>query len=159
MNELERRILAAQGYLELGLPQEASEEMRHLPREAHERGDVIELTLLCLMEEKRWGDALVIAHRLCEREPRQPGGYIHAAFCLHELGRTREALDFLARGPATLKAKPVYYYNLGCYLACLGEEEKALTLLRQSFEMDGTLREHARRDPDLDRLRPRLEKA
>ena len=158
MNELERRILAAQGYLELGLPQEASHEMRHLPKEAYERGDVIELTLLCLIEEKRWSEALLIAHKLCATAPREPGGYIHAAFCLHELGRTHEALDLLARGPASLKTKPVYYYNLGCYLACLGEEEKAVHLLRQSFEMDGSLRAHAKRDPDLDRLRPLLEK-
>jgi len=151
--------MAAQGYLELGLHAEAAEEMRHLPKEAFERGDVIEISLLCLMEQKRWGDALVVAEKLCRLEPRQAGGFIHAAFCLHELGRTREALDILARGPASLKTKPVYYYNLGCYLACLGEEEKAVALLLQSFEMDGTLRGHARHDPDLDRLRPRLETA
>jgi hypothetical protein len=29
--------------------------------------------------------------RLCELEPEEPGGFIHAAFCLHELGRTNEA--------------------------------------------------------------------
>ena len=133
--------------------------MRQLPKSAFERSDVVELTLLCLMGENRWGEALVVAQKLCELEPQQPGGFIHAAFCLHELGRTREALDLLARGPASLRTKPVYYNNLGCYLARLGEEEKALHLLRQSFEMDGSLRRHARHDPDLDPLRDKLESA
>jgi hypothetical protein len=42
--------------------------------------------------------------------------------------------------PGHLKTKPVYYYNLGCYLARLGQDERALQLLKQSFEMDGDLR-------------------
>ena len=131
MTELERRILAAEGYIELGLHSEAREELSHLPPESAERADVIELIVLCS---------------------------IHAAYCLHELGQTQEALDLLARGPAALRTKPVYYYNVGCYLACLGENEKALQLLEQSFEMDGSLRDHARNDRDLDGLRQKLEK-
>lgn len=158
MNELERRILAAQGYVELGLHEEAREELSHLPPFASTRVDVIELNVLCYMGDQRWAEALALTQRLCSLEPGEPGGFIHAAYCLHELGRTAEALDLLARGPAALKTKPVYYYNLGCYLACLGEDEKALNLLKQSFEMDGSLRSHARKDPDLDRLRPQLEK-
>jgi predicted Zn-dependent protease len=158
MNELERRILAAQGYVELGLHEEARAELEHLPAQAAERVDVIELTVLCHMGDQRWAEALALTQKLCALEPDEPGGFIHAAYCLHELGKTTEALDLLARGPASLRTKPVYYYNLGCYLACLGQDEKALNLLRQSFEMDGSLRSHARKDPDLDRLRPLLEK-
>lgn len=156
MNETERRILAAQGYVELGLHEEAKEELSHLPALAAERVDVIELTVLCHMGDRRWAEALVLTQKLCVLEPEEPGGFIHAAYCLHELGQTTAALDLLARGPATLRTKPVYYYNLGCYLACLGQDEKALNLLKQSFEMDGSLRSHARKDPDLDRLRPKL---
>ncbi|MEN3942839.1 hypothetical protein WJU23_16185 [Prosthecobacter sp. SYSU 5D2] len=158
MNESERRILAAQGYVELGLHEEARAELAHLPLHAADRVDVIELTVLCHMGDQRWAEALVLTQKLCELEPEEPGGFIHAAYCLHELGHTTEALDLLARGPVTLRTKPVYYYNLGCYLACLGQDEKALNLLKQSFEMDGSLRSHARKDPDLDRLRPLLEK-
>ncbi|TDU66554.1 hypothetical protein EI77_03649 [Prosthecobacter fusiformis] len=158
MNELERRILAAQGYVELGLHEEAREELARLPAAAAERVDVIELAVLCHMGDQRWAEALVLTQKLCLLEPDEPGGFIHAAYCLHELGHTTEALDLLARGPASLRTKPVYYYNLGCYLACLGQDEKALRLLKQSFEMDGSLRSHARKDPDLNRLRSSLEK-
>ena len=158
MTELERRILAAEGYIELGLHSEAREELSHLPPESADRADVIELIVLCSMGERRWAEGLALTQKLRELEPKEPGGYIHAAYCLHELGQTQEALDLLARGPAALRTKPVYYYNVGCYLACLGENEKALQLLEQSFEMDGSLRDHARNDRDLDGLRQKLEK-
>lgn len=157
MTESERRIIAAQGYVELGLYEEAHEELSPLPAELHDRVDVIEITLLCLMGRHHWSEALTLATKLCQQEPAEPGGYIHAAFCLHELGRTAEAVDILSCGPATLRTKPVYYYNMGCYHACLGHYDKSLVYLERAFEMDGELRQHAKKDRDLDCLRARLE--
>lgn len=157
MTDAERRIIAAQGYVELGLFDEARDELSSLPPEMHDRVDVIEITLLCLMGGRRWAAALALATKLCEQEPAEPGGYIHAAFCLHELGETAEAVDILSRGPATLRTKSVYYYNMGCYHACLGLYDKALSYLDRAFEMDGELRQHARKDRDLDCLRSQLE--
>jgi hypothetical protein len=158
MTETERRILAAQGYVELSLHVEARAVLEGLPEEAGDRVDVQEILLLCLMAEARWEEALALTLRLCELEPEEPGGFIHAAFCLHELGRTEEAVDMLSRGPTALRSKPVYYYNMGCYHARLGDMERALKLLRQSFEMDGSLRQVARKDPDLDVLRPEIQR-
>jgi tetratricopeptide (TPR) repeat protein len=157
MTEAERRIIAAQGYVELGLFDEAREELAPLPPEMHDRVDVIEITLLCLMGGHRWAEALALATKLCAQEPSEPGGYIHAAFCLHELGRTAEAVDVLSRGPATLRTKSVYYYNMGCYHARLGLHDKALAYLDRAFQMDGELRHHAKKDRDLDCLRAQLE--
>jgi tetratricopeptide (TPR) repeat protein len=157
MTEEERRIIAAQGYVELGLYQEAAAELSPLPAAMHDRVDVIEITLLCLMGGHQWEAALALATKLCRQEPMEPGGFIHAAFCLHELGRTAEAVDILSRGPATLRTKAVYYYNMGCYHACLGHFDKSLTYLERAFEMDGELRQHSRKDHDLDCLRAQLE--
>jgi tetratricopeptide (TPR) repeat protein len=159
MNDLHRRIAAAQGYVELGLHAEAREELAALPVDAHSRVDVIELTLLCLMSEHRWEEAFALAANLCVQEPAEPGGFIHAAFCLHEMERTTEALDFLSRGPAELRKKPVYHYNMGCYHAKLGLHDKALRYLKQAFEMDPSLRRDARSDPDLESLRAHLQNA
>ncbi len=156
MTEMDRRILAAQGYVELGLYEEAQAELARLPAEAATRADVMEILLLCLMAEQRWPEALALTLRLCQAEPEEPGGFIHAAYCLHEMGRTQEAVDMLSRGPAALRSKPVYYYNLGCYHAKLGQMDRALALVRQSFEMDGSLRVVAKKDADLDCLRSEL---
>ena len=156
MTEEERRILAAQGYVELHLYEEAREQLAPLSAAAFDPVDVIEILLLCLMAEEQWAEALAMTLRLCELEPEEAGGFIHAAYCLHEMRRTEEALDLLSRGPASLRCKAVYYYNMGCYHACLGNTENALKLLRQSFEMDGSLRIEARKDSDLDCVRSQL---
>lgn len=159
MTDIERKIVAAQGYVELTLYAEAREELRSLPSEALERAEVVELRLLCLMMgEGSWEEALPLSKRLCEMEPDEPGGFIHAAYCLHELGRTAEAVDLLAKGPPALRTKPVYYYNLGCYQTRLGHHDEALQLLERCFAMDSRFRRMAREDPDLEALRAVLEK-
>lgn len=157
MTDAERRIVAAQGYVELALYEEARAELSVLPAELQERVDVIEISLLCLMGRHAWAEGLALATKLCHQEPAEPGGYIHAAFCLHELGKTAEAIDMLSRGPVSLRTKPVYYYNMGCYHARLGHFEKSIVYLERAFEMDGDLRQHAKKDPDLDALRAQLE--
>lgn len=157
MTDSERRIIAAQGYVELGLYEEARAELVALPTDMHDRVDVVEITLLCLMGRHQWAEALTLATRLCLDEPAEPGGFIHAAFCLHEMGRTEEAVDMLSRGPVSLRTKPVYYYNMGCYHARLGHFDKAIVYLERAFEMDGDLRQHAKKDKDLDSLRAQLE--
>lgn len=157
MTESERRIIAAQGYVELGLYEEAEAELSALPGAMRERVDVIEILLLCLMGRHRWQEAHALAARLCQQEPAEPGGFIHAAFCLHELGRTAEAVAVLSGGPVALRTKAVYYYNMGCYHARLGNFDQSLSYLERAFEMDGDLRQHAKRDRDLDCLRAQLE--
>ena len=158
MTDIERKIIAAQGYVELGLFAEAREELGALPENVFDRTDVIELTVLLLMGEHRWEEALAHARQLCEAEPDEPGGFIHAAYCLHEMGRTREAIDVLVRGPASLQGKAVFFYNMGCYRARLGEVDAAVEMLQAAFSKDESLRRAARRDPDLDAVRPRLER-
>lgn len=156
MNDIDRIIVAAQGYVELGLFDEARRMLQPLSREHFARADVVEIGLLCLMGEQRWSEALAAAHELCSVSPNDAGGFIHAAYCLHELGRTAEALEVLQNGPKSLKAKSVYYYNIGCYKARLGQIDHALQYLDIAFEKDPSLRRLARRDPDLAGLRSQL---
>jgi tetratricopeptide (TPR) repeat protein len=93
---------------------------------------------------------------LCDMNPNQPFGFVHAAFCLHELGRTTEAKQTLLDGPASLLDEPVYYYNLACYDTVLGNLEQAKVYLRASFRLDKTFQQLAKKDPDLQRIRDEL---
>jgi tetratricopeptide (TPR) repeat protein len=148
----ERHIRAAQGFIDLDLADDALAELAALTPEAAQTTEAIETRLLCELNAKHWSAALQLAERLCQTEPSSPVGYVHAAYCLHELGRTHDAVRQLEKGPSSLHNKSLYYYNLGCYHTQLGNLEKALGLLRKSFEMDETLRRAAKRDPDLQPL-------
>jgi tetratricopeptide (TPR) repeat protein len=149
MTAEDRRITAAQGYLELGLHEDALAELQGLSAQASCQPEALEAFVLYHVHLQQWELGLGYAEALCIAEPKGAGGYIHTAYCLHELGRTAEAAQRLESGPAVLKKQAVYFYNLGCYYTRLGELPKAVRLLRRSFEMDGSLRKTARADPDL----------
>ena len=149
----ERTILAAQGYSELGMFDEAIDELDSLPEETARNSTVIELRTVILMQAKRWKPALAAGRDLCRAEPEKTSGFIHTAFCLHELGRTAEARDLLLAGPDVLHAEPTYHYNLACYECALGHLDLARMHLEKSFELDKKMRDFAATDPDLAALR------
>ena len=144
-----RIFQAAQGYLELGMMDDALAELDSLPHGVQERVEVLHLRLFIHMQGKRWREALEVSQLVCRVEPEETPGFIHAAFCLHELGRTSEAKEVLLGGPASLLSEATYHYNLGCYDAALGNIEEAQAHLRMSFKLDKKFRELAKTDPDL----------
>ncbi len=149
----ERTLLAAQGYSELGMFDDAIAELDSLPEETTQISTVIELRTVILMQAKRWKPALATSRQLCRAEPEKSSGFIHAAFCLHELGRTAEARDVLLAGPDVLHAEPTFHYNLACYECALGHLDLARMHLEKSIELDKKMRDFAKSDPDLAALR------
>lgn len=147
-----KALSAAQGYLELGMYDDAHAELNRLSPEMLSRAEFLECRLFLYMQQHRWEEALGIAAKLRRTDPSLATGYIQAAFCLHELARTAEAKELLLNGPESLKQNPLYHYNLACYEAVLGAPESALGYLRRSFALQSDLREVAREDNDLKSL-------
>ena len=154
---LHRTLLTVQGYIELDMPVDALRELDALPEDVKAREEAMEMRLFVLMRARWWDDALAICRQLMQKSPSASTGYIHGAFCLHELGKTQEARMLLLEGPATLRDEPTYHYNLGCYEAVLGHTENAVQHLETSFEMDRKFCEIARHDPDLKNVLTLLE--
>src|SRR6266516_1750565 len=113
------------------------------------RPEVLQLRLHHLMREKKWIRALTVSRKLCRVAPECSAGFLHAGFCLHELGKTLQAKKLLLKGPVALLREPIYYYNMGCYDALLGNPKSAQVHLLTSFKMDPSFRNIAKRDPDL----------
>jgi predicted Zn-dependent protease len=154
--QIERTLLAAQGYIELDMPEAALSELDELPTEDQNRREVLQVRLFIYMRARQWREAMKVCDHLREADPEQTTGYIHGAFCLHELGQTRAAKDLLLSGPASLLREATYYYNLGCYDAVLGNLQDAQHALEISFKMDDKFREIAKYDPDLKEVVPML---
>jgi len=146
---IERSLLAAQGYIELEMPEEALAELDALPAGEQQREEVLQLRLFVLMRGRLWLPALEVCALLREIYPDGSTGYIHGAFCLHEIGRTAEAKEVLLAGPPSLSKEATYHYNLGCYDAVLGNRTEAEEHLKTSFLLDRKFREIAKYDPDL----------
>ena len=140
---------AACGYAELGMTRQSLAELNAIEATHQTRPEVLQLRLHHLMRSQKWAQALRISQKLCRAAPDCSAGFLHAGFCLHELGKTAEAKQFLLKGPAALLKEPIYYYNMGCYEALLGNVKDARINLETSFRMDASFRELAKRDPDL----------
>ncbi len=153
IKEYKRTLDAAQGYCELGMSEEALAELESLPADLHSHPAVVELRLIILIQARRWKAALSVGRELTKIAPQKNIGYIHSAFCLHELGQTEAARKLLLEGPETLQAEPVFHYNLACYECMLGRLDAARQHLDKSFELDKKFREYAKNDPDLEPLR------
>ena len=145
----EWRLRAAAGYAELGMNRESLAELNAIEKPAREEPEVLQLRLHHLMREKKWGRALSVSRKLCRVAPQCTAGFLHAGFCLHELGKTLQAKKLLLKGPVALLREPIYYYNMGCYDALLGNSKSAQVHLLTSFKMDPTFRDIAKKDPDL----------
>jgi tetratricopeptide (TPR) repeat protein len=142
-------IRAASGWLELGMPGDALNELRGLPKEYLEEKMVMELKLAGEMALEDWKAAAETAKRLCMEAVDEPDFFLSAAFCMHELGETDAAKAWLLRGPDVLSEMAVFHYNMACYHWTLGEKERARDHLAQAFEMDESFKESARHDKDL----------
>lgn len=149
----ERHLSAAQGYLELDMYEDALEELDALPGEYADHEEILTLRLVVYMQLKNWAAGEMICRRLQERLPNLTVGYIHGAFCLHEMGKTKEARDMLLGGPSNLLREAIYHYNMGCYEASLGNFEEAIEYLKTSFAMDTNFRITAHHDADLEAIR------
>jgi len=145
----EWRLRAAAGYAELGMNRESMAELNAIAKPDRDRPEVLQLRLHHLMREKKWARALAVSRKLCRAAPHCTAGYLHAGFCLHELGKTLQAKKLLMKGPVALLREPIYYYNMGCYDALLGNPKSAQVHLLTSFKMYASFRDIAKRDPDL----------
>ena len=136
--------------------EEALAELAKVEPEFLSNPDLIELRLHIMMQGERWNDALTAAEELLRLHQDALPAYIHGAFALHELGRTAEARDLLLKAPEILRQDATFHYNIGCYEAVLGNRAAALESLKQSFAMDKTFRDFAKRDPDLAQIAEEL---
>src|SRR6185295_8889928 len=90
-----RSLLAAEGWLELDLPREASAELEKITPQLRGHPDVLEIRWHISAKEKKWETCVEIAAAVVKLAPDRSDGWIHRSFALHEMKRTQEAFDQL----------------------------------------------------------------
>jgi tetratricopeptide (TPR) repeat protein len=143
----------AEGYLELGLFEEALEraevlcdEGRLLPFALSVRGE-------CLRSLDRYAEGVKVYEELLRCDGENVGAFVGLGWCRKRTGRLDLALEAMER---LLEARPgegIGLYNLACYCALAGQRERALTLLERSIAVERQYRELAIGEEDFDTLR------
>jgi tetratricopeptide (TPR) repeat protein len=147
-----QHLVAALGYVELGMFVDADQEMdridpevRHLPEVLAVRADLYQCA-------KNWDLMFVVVKRLAEYDPTNIDWiamYAYAARRAESLGSAKAILlSAVERNPVPA----IFHYNLACYHCQLGERDEALQRLKQAFRREKKYRSMALEDPDLEPL-------
>ncbi len=156
-----RHLEAAQGWLGLGNWREARAELANIPAELQSHPDVLQVQWAIHAAAKEWESAAEVAEAFRNARPDSPFGFVHLAYALHEMKRTREAQDVLLPVVDKFRDEFIIRYNLACYACQLRDIEGAWGWLEKSMALTDLdeVREMALNDPDLEPLRTRIKKS
>lgn len=147
-------LSAAVGWLELGNPAEAGEEIARISPALLDHPDVLEVRWDVCASGRSWDAAHAVAEALVRTAPDRSSGWVHRAYALRR--KTGGGLDLAweALHPAAGKFPKVAIipYNLACYAAQLGRLEEAMDWLGRAVKAGGdakAIKSMALRDDDL----------
>jgi tetratricopeptide (TPR) repeat protein len=151
---------AVTGWLMLGNPTAALEELRQIPSDRAINPSVFLAVWDVHAHLKQWTDAAGAAEFVIALAPDWPDGYVKRAFALHELKRTKEAWQCLLPASRRFTSEWVIPYNLACYTCQLGRQDIAAKWFKRALKVGdkNRLKALALLDPDLEPLRPKIAK-
>lgn len=152
-------VRAAEGWLDLGNTEEAAQELRLLSPAASNHPEALELRWRLFAQRKQWDAAFDIAVAVTRACPKNPIGWIHQSYCLHEMNRTQDAWDLLHPVAERFPEDVTVAYNLACYACRLGNLSQARRWIQRAIRLRNKkeICQLALKDPDLEELRPYIE--
>lgn len=149
MTPFDRHLQAAQGFLELGLPLDANEELEQIEPEMRTLSPVLAMRVAIYQKLEAWGLMEVVAGGLCKRHPHEPEWHILWAYATRGAFSLERASGVLMNAVQRFPEEPTIHYNLACYEAQLGNLELARGRLAEAIRLEPMYREMALNDPDL----------
>lgn len=144
-----RSLNAAVGYFQLGMIDDALEQLESLPPEQHDNEQVVELRIEIYRHLGKWESARIDAEAMAKRNPKNAGWWISWAYALRREKSVEEARKVLWEALRLHPDELMISYNLACYASVLGELDEARRLLKRVFSEDADFRAMAVEDPDL----------
>ena len=148
-----RRLLKAEGFLELGLPARALEilqERDHWETMAFEANALMGEALRGL---KRHRDAIKPLERAAALRPGHVGVALALGWCYKRTHKLAQAIDALERSCREHPEQSILHYNLACYWSLAGNVRKASGELGLALILDPSLRARVDFESDFDPIR------
>jgi len=142
-------VKAAIGFLELGDPYAAWDELEQIPAEYRAESIVLVMRYEVYMALERWEEAVEIAQHLVKTDASEPMLFINLAMAEVKKSGYGVAEGILREALVTFPDHPNIHYNLACYSARLGKIEEAKRLLAIAIELDPIFKEPSLEDEDL----------
>ncbi len=153
-------LRAAEGWLELGHPDEACRELEKISAHFQAHSDVLEIQWQVAARAKKWEACAQLGKSLIKLEPGRVSGWIYRAYGLRRAmgGGLQAAWDALFPAVERFPDVDVVPFNLACYAAQLGRIPEARDWLHRASEIAKKaghlkhLRLKALAEPDLEPL-------
>lgn len=147
------RLQYAKGYIELGLVNEASEELEAIDGDARMSAEVLRVRVDLHMEAKQWELVVNLARQVAEALPEDEQVWISWAYALREMQCIKEADEVLHEAEKVYGHKSaILHYNLACYACLQGDHEEAGKRLKRAIRLDKRFADEWVEDPDLKAL-------
>ena len=132
-------LSAAVGWLELGNPSEAADEIARIRDGYIDHPDVLEVRWSICSAGGSWDGALEVSERLVQVAPERSAGWVHRAYALRRSkgGGLQLAWDALRPAFEKFPKEPIIPYNLACYAAQFGRLDEAWEWLHKAMESGG----------------------
>ncbi len=140
---------SATGYLELGMVEDANDELERMPPEDRCRPEVYAVRLQIYVVTGRWEAGEVVAQHLVKTCPEQPALWIAWAACRRRQGEIEEAEGILLEARRLHPEDGMIFYNLACYACIAGDVAKATVLLAKAIGYEPDAKALAVNDVDL----------
>ncbi len=151
--QTQRRLLAASGYAELELFQEAVTELEAIAAPFNQTVPVLAIWLDVYQSWSKWTEAIAVAKHLITQDPARPAWYIGLAYATRRAHSLELAREILLAAAVRFPDSAIVRFNLGCYEAQLGAFENARNYVARAIELDSSFARLAEEDPDLAPLR------
>lgn len=152
MKGMQRHLRAAQGYIELGMFVEASDELECIAPEHRSQPAVLAFRYEIYSRLEIWTHAEVVARQLVKIAPEDQGCWISWAYA------TRRCQSIDAANQILLDAEKLHpknaniQFNLGCYACQMGNLEESKRRVEAAISLDEKYRAMALDDQDLEPL-------
>ena len=150
-------LRAAQGYVELGMYEDAIAELGEIDSEHSDLDEVIAVKIAIHGGQKDWKSMRDEAKKMFERDPANPQWVISLAYATRRAQTIEDAKTILLDAVEKHPDEAMIRYNLACYECQLGELDAAKEYLDQAFSLEPKCRTIAREDSDLEALWRELE--
>ncbi len=139
--EEQKRLTAAQGYLDLGMFLEANEELEEIDADVRHLSEVLEVRLGIYEHLERWELLQTVAKTLVSRDDRNQRAFLAWAKAERRQGRDDDARAVLFAGIAANSGRSgELWLALACLECEVGNLERAKDALCKAIDADRTLR-------------------
>lgn len=149
-------LMRAHGYVELGMYDDATEELDTLESETPGLPEIMAVRAEICRGRKQWREMQAIVKHLAGEDPGNPQWPISHAYATRRAESVEAAKPILLEAVERHPAEPILYYNLACYECQTGNLASARGYLEKAFELEPKCKAMAITDEDLQPLRAEL---